>query len=89
MADGRPDMVVFTDKYIYIIEFKLDKTAESALKQIDEYGYARPYLNDGRAIYRIGASFSSEKRNIKRWLIQPPSGEVYEIKVDTKDNPNG
>ncbi|MCC8114842.1 MAG: AAA family ATPase [Bacteroidales bacterium] len=89
MADGRPDLVVFTDKYIYIIEFKLDKSAESALKQIDENGYARPYLNDGRAIYRIGASFSSEKRNIKRWLIQPPSGEVYEIKVDTKDNPNG
>ncbi|MCC8118703.1 MAG: ATP-binding protein [Bacteroidales bacterium] len=79
LADGRPDLVAFTDKYIYIIEFKLDKSAESALNQIDDKGYARPYLNDGRAIYRIGASFSSEKRNIGCWLVQTPSGETYEI----------
>lgn len=79
MADGRPDLVAFTDKYIYIIEFKLDQSAESALKQIDDNNYARPYFADGRAIYRIGASFSSESRNINRWLIQPPSGTPYEI----------
>ncbi len=79
LADGRPDLVAFTDKYIYIIEFKLDHSAESALKQIDDNGYARPYLSDGRPIYRIGASFSSEKRNIQRWLIQSPTGETIEI----------
>ncbi len=79
LADGRPDLVVFTDKYIYIIEFKLDKSAESAIKQIEKKGYARPYLADGRSIYRIGANFSSEKRNIQRWLIQPPSGLPFEI----------
>ncbi len=84
MADGRPDLVAFTDKYIYVIEFKLDESAESALKQIEDNGYARPYLADGRAVYRIGASFSSEKRNIKRWLIETPSGETIEITPTTK-----
>lgn len=79
LADGRPDLVAFTDKYIYVIEFKLDKPAEVALKQIDDNGYARPYLADGRAVYRIGASFSSKKRNIQRWVIQSPSGETIEI----------
>ncbi len=80
IADGRPDLVAFTDKYIYIIEFKLDRSAESALRQIDENGYTRPYATDGRSIYRIGASFSSEKRNIQRWLVQDPTGKVTEIK---------
>ncbi|MCC8120145.1 MAG: ATP-binding protein [Bacteroidales bacterium] len=79
MADGRPDLITFTDKYIYIIEFKLDKSAESAIKQIDDNGYARPYLGDGREVYRIGASFSSEKRNIQRWVVKTPSGEIHEI----------
>ncbi len=81
MADGRPDLVAFTEKYIYVIEFKLDQSAESALKQIEDNGYARPYLNDGRSVYRIGASFSSEKRNIKRWLVQNPDGQITEIKI--------
>lgn len=82
MADGRPDLVVLTEKYVYIIEFKLDQSAESALKQIKDKGYAHPYIDDGRAVYRIGASFSSEKRNIKRWLVETPSGETIEITPD-------
>ncbi|MCC8113969.1 MAG: PD-(D/E)XK nuclease domain-containing protein [Bacteroidales bacterium] len=61
------------------IEFKLDQSAEAALRQIEENGYARTFLHDRRAVYRIGASFSSEKRNIKRWLVQDPSGETKEI----------
>ncbi|MCC8071759.1 MAG: ATP-binding protein [Bacteroidales bacterium] len=80
LADGRPDLVAFTEKYIYVIEFKLDHSAETALTQIEEKGYARPYLSDKRAVYRIGASFSSEKRNIQRWLVQTPEGEIREIK---------
>lgn len=79
MADGRPDLKVITDKYIYIFEFKLDQSAQTALNQIEDRGYARPYGNDNRVVYRIGASFSSEKRNIQSWLIQSPNGKVTEI----------
>ncbi len=84
-ADGRPDLIAFTKNYIYIIEFKLDQSAKSALKQIEDNEYARPYLTDGRPIYLIGASFSSEKRNIKQWLIQAPDGAVTNIQI--KNNP--
>ena len=43
---GRADCIVETDSHIYIFEFKLDGTAEDALRQIEEKGYARPYASD-------------------------------------------
>jgi hypothetical protein len=43
--------VVETQNYIYIFEFKRDGSAEEALKQIEEMGYAREYAADGRKIY--------------------------------------
>ena len=70
VSSGRIDMVVKTDKYIYIFEFKLDGSAEEALKQIEEKDYALPFESDGRKIYKIGVNFSSEKRNIDSWIIR-------------------
>ena len=64
---GRADCVVETDRYVYIFEFKLDGTAEDALRQIEEKGYARPYTADTRRLFRIGASFSSSTGNIEDW----------------------
>lgn len=66
-AVGRADCVVKTDRYIYIFEFKLDKTAEEALQQIEEKGYALPYKSDPRKTIEIGVNFSTEKRNIENW----------------------
>ena len=68
-SQGRVDCIVETDKYVYIFEFKLDGTAESALKQIEEKGYARPYGADSRTLYRIGANFSSETGTIDDWQV--------------------
>ena len=45
-ARGRADAVVKTPKFIYVFEFKLNGTAEEALKQIDEKGYLIPYQAD-------------------------------------------
>ncbi len=67
---GRMDVVVKTKDYIYIIECKLDGSAEKALAQIEEKGYANPFALDGRKIYKIGVNFSSETRGIEEWLIQ-------------------
>ncbi|MCQ2306788.1 MAG: ATP-binding protein [Bacteroidales bacterium] len=64
---GRADIIVETDDYVYIFEFKLDGTAAEALKQIDDKGYAEPYAADPRKLFRIGVSFSSEKKNIVEW----------------------
>jgi hypothetical protein len=53
--------------YVYIFEFKLDKSADEALAQIEEKGYALPYAADKRKVYKIGASFESETRVLKDW----------------------
>jgi len=68
-SGGRTDMVVKTAGYIYIFEFKLDGSADEALKQIDDRGYALPYAADPRKQYKIGANFSSEKRRLEEWKV--------------------
>jgi hypothetical protein len=68
-AHGRADVVVKTDKYIYVFEFKLNDTAEAALQQIDSKEYLLPYTLDGRQLIKVGVSFDKEKRNIGRYLI--------------------
>jgi hypothetical protein len=66
-AVGKPDIVVRTRKYIYIIEVKLDSTPQVALEQIEAKQYAVPYLTDGREIVKLGINFSSETRTIGAW----------------------
>ena len=65
---GRIDMVVQTADYVYVMEFKLDGSAEQALQQIEEKQYALPFAKDSRKVFRIGVNFSSETRNIDRWI---------------------
>ncbi len=69
-SQGRVDCVIETEKFIYIFEFKLDGTAEEALQQIEEKGYAREYASDDRKIYKIGCSFSSETGTIGEWMVK-------------------
>ncbi|MDO5343208.1 MAG: AAA family ATPase, partial [Bacteroidia bacterium] len=66
---GRADIIVETNDYVYIFEFKLDGTAAEALKQIEDKGYAEPYAADKRKLFRIGVAFSSEKKNIVEWEV--------------------
>ena len=66
-SHGRVDCVLETPQYVYIFEFKLDGTAEEALRQIEEKGYAGEYASDTRILYKIGASFSSETGTIGEW----------------------
>ena len=69
-SEGRVDCIVETPDYIYIFEFKLDGTADEALRQIEEKGYARPYEADSRPLYRIGVSFSSETGTVSDWKVR-------------------
>ena len=66
-SHGRVDCIVETPDYVYIFEFKLGGTAEEALSQIEEKGYAREYESDSRKLYKIGAVFSSETGTIEDW----------------------
>lgn len=61
---------VQTDKCIYVMEFKVNGSADSALRQIEEKGYVRPFSNDGRRIFRIGVNFSTATRRIEDWKIE-------------------
>lgn len=67
---GRIDLVLQTDKFIYVMEFKLDGTAEEALQQIKDKQYAQPFLSDNRELFKIGVNFSAQTRNIERWLVE-------------------
>ena len=69
-SQGRVDCVIETKTNIYIFEFKLDGTADEALRQIKEKGYATEYLADGRPIRMIGCSFSSETGTIGEWKCE-------------------
>ena len=68
-SEGRVDCIIETPDYIYIFEFKLDGTAEEALKQIEEMGYDRPYMADSRKLFKIGVSFSSDTGTIDDWAV--------------------
>ncbi len=69
-SQGRVDCIVETPDYVYIFEFKLDGSADEALRQINEKGYALEYSSDKRRIYKIGAVFSSETGTIEEWLCE-------------------
>ena len=66
---GRIDLLIGTDKYVYIIELKLDGSAEEALSQINAKDYALPFAVDGREVVKIGANVTSETRNLERWVM--------------------
>ena len=68
-SEGRVDLILQTDRFIYVMEFKLDGTAEEALQQIDDKGYALPFVSDPRTLFRIGVNFSAKTRNIEKWLV--------------------
>ena len=68
-SQGRIDMTIETDKYVYIFEFKFNKTAEEALQQIKNKGYALPFQSSGKEIVCLGVNFSSETRNIDDYVV--------------------
>jgi hypothetical protein len=71
-ASGRADAIVFTGKFIYLFEFKMDGNgnAEDALQQIDAGRYALPCAMDKRSIIKVGVVFDADKRNITEWKVQ-------------------
>ena len=69
-AIGRADAVCYTDNNIYVFEFKVDGSAEDALKQIDEKGYMLPYkLEEGKTLVKVGVNISSQTRTVEKWVV--------------------
>ncbi|MDO4334292.1 MAG: AAA family ATPase [Bacteroidales bacterium] len=68
-ANGRIDMMIETQRYIYLLEFKINSSAEIALHQIDEKDYSMPFKSDGRTIIKIGANFDTKSRKLTDFII--------------------
>ena len=65
---GRIDMVVQAGKWIFVMEFKLNKTADEAMKQIENREYALKYRKEGKHVMLLGVNFDFSSGNITDWL---------------------
>ncbi len=69
-SDGRCDAVIQTDRFIYVFEFKYDKSAHEAIDQINRKNYAAPFAADHHRIFKVGVNFSSATRSIADYIIE-------------------
>ena len=68
-AGGRADMVVWMPDTVYVFELKVNGTAQQALAQIDQKGYAIPYQADGRRVVKVGVKFNADTRVPEDWVV--------------------
>ena len=68
-SNGRIDLLIRTEKFIYIIEIKLGGTVDEALKQINEKDYAAPFATDNHQIFKIGVNFDKATRRLTQWTV--------------------
>ena len=66
-SDGRIDAVVQTDTHIYVLEFKLDESADAAIQQIQTKGYGEKYQSAAKQIIGLGINFSSSTKSVDGW----------------------
>ena len=67
---GRVDVVLRTSTTLYLIELKLDKSAEDAMAQINLKNYAERFALCGLPIVKVGINFDSKKGTIGDWKIE-------------------
>ena len=70
-SKGRVDTIVQAKSGIYVMEFKLDESAQAALDQIRKQRYGSPYLDQGQSVTALGVSFSSETKEVAEWEARP------------------
>jgi len=67
---GRADLVMNARNKIYIIEVKIDKSADFAIDQINLKNYGERFLIQGKPIVKVGVNFDSERtHNITGWKV--------------------
>ena len=68
--NGRIDAVATNEDFVFVFEFKLNKTDEIVLQQIKERDYFRRYINSGKKIILIGVNFDNVAGQIDRWIYE-------------------
>ncbi|MDD6851715.1 MAG: AAA family ATPase [Bacteroidales bacterium] len=71
-AKGRVDLVLHAPQALYIIEIKLNKSAEAAMEQIELKQYDKRFSLLNLPVVKVGVNFSTEARNITDWTITDP-----------------
>lgn len=74
-SDGRMDAVVQTPTDVFILEFKLDESAESALQQIKTKQYAEKYRLTNKPVTGIGIAFGSGRKDVAGWVASVMTNE--------------
>jgi len=67
-AIGNVDAIIKQQKNVFVIEAKLDRPVEEALRQIEEKKYYIPYMEKGLNIFKIGVVFGEKERNVVSYL---------------------
>jgi hypothetical protein len=75
-STGSTDVVITTPRYVYVVEIKIDTKVEVALNQIDEKGYAVPYMAGEQAVYKVGVAFSTKEKTLSEWKVVELKGEA-------------
>ena len=66
---GRVDMVIRTSTKLYVVELKLNQSAEAAMEQIDLKNYPERFAFCGLPIVKVAINFDSERHTIADWKI--------------------
>lgn len=67
--NGRVDIVLLTRTDLYLIELKLNKTAQESIRQIDLKDYRQRFALCGKPVTKVGINFDAEKKTIGNWVI--------------------
>lgn len=68
-SDGRMDAVVQSETHVYIIEFKLDESADSAIEQIQQKDYGSRFSTTEKSVVGLGINFSSATKSVDDWHV--------------------
>ena len=69
-ARGSADAIIETPKAVYVFEFKYNRSAAAAIRQIRDKGYADAYRAGTRPVMLVGINFSSRTRNVQEPKIE-------------------
>ncbi len=67
---GRVNMVIRTQYALYVIELKLNKSADTAIRQIDLKNYSERFALYGLPVVKVGINFDSDRRTLSDWKIE-------------------
>lgn len=67
---GRVDMVLKTDLYIFVFEFKIDSDAQTSMNQILDKGYHDQFKLDSKEVILVGVNFNTKTRSLNDWCTK-------------------